>query len=109
MLYAKVTPSAQFIKQVTPFSSVTETAEYFTAIARPYAAGTPTTNFEVIFGNVMTNDTENSQSFVRVFASSITLTAEELINWGTNDTVMLSAVANKLGATASDFITIDRD
>ena len=107
MLYAKVTPVAQVVKQVNPFNTSTTTADHVGVTARPYALGASQVNFEVVFGNIVTNN--NVQEFKQLTSSSVILTAAELANWGTDDTVALTAVVTKLNsaATLSDFITIE--
>ena len=37
---------------------------------------------------------------------SPTINAVELANWGTNDTVVLTDIATKIGTTATEFIEI---
>jgi len=51
MLIAKINPVATFTSQDEPFAQPTVvTADYLTALARPYVAGAFETNFEIQFG-----------------------------------------------------------
>ena len=107
MLYGKITPVAQIIKQVTPFSSTTIEAHYMTALARPYGIGSTKVNFEVVFGNTKTNENDEVVGFERLNSYQVTLEGSELSTWGTDDTIILQIIASKLNVSVSDFITIN--
>lgn len=109
MLVSKIKPAAKKVIEVTPFSSTTQELNYMTAIARPYTPGAEITNFQVQFGNLSTNSEGVVESFFNQMNTQISLTKEELVNWGTNDEVLLSIVATKLGVTATEFIEVPRD
>ena len=102
MLYAKINPTAIVYTQINPFSGITTIADYMTVIARPYGVGASQINFEVVYGTIDII----SNKFNRLTSSNITMSESEIINWGTDDTVILSLIATKLGITASDFINI---
>jgi hypothetical protein len=106
MLLAKINPSAEKITEVTPFSSVTTSLDYMTAIARPYVAGATQTNFAIEFGNVTKVDGV-ATSFQSQTQSNLTLTSEELSSWGTNDEVLLTIVASKLGVAVEGYENVD--
>lgn len=104
MLVAKINPSASFAKQENPFSSTTLTADSVTVLARPYLLGANEVNFEVVFGNV-TPAVEAAEGveakpaqFQQVANHMVTLTKDELSNWGTDDLAAMEAVVTKLGA-----------
>lgn len=119
MLLAKISPAATFTSQDGPFAQPTvKTAEYLTAAARPYVAGAAQTNFEVVFGNY-TPAVEavpasegvpavqaQPASFDRIQSSQVVLSAEELASWGLDDSVLLGAVASKLGTSVVETVTI---
>lgn len=120
MLLAKINPAASFTSQSGPFTaSETITADYLTALARPYIAGASQTNFEVLFGTytpavagVEASEgveavNEQPAKFNHIQSSQVILTAEELANWGTDDSVLLSAVASKLGTSVVSTATVD--
>jgi hypothetical protein len=110
MLIGQITPAASIVKQDNPMDApVTITADYFTAIARPYRAGAASTNFEVQFGTVTKDDKGVATSFQQQGRGQVTLTSADLSNWGTDDSVLLSAIAVALKATASNFVTIEGD
>lgn len=108
MLLAKISPAATFTSQDGPFAQPTiVTAEYLTAVARPYVAGAAKTNFEVRFGTY-TSATESAPSrFISISSSQLTLSAEELASWGTDDSVLLGAIASKLGTTVVETVTVE--
>jgi hypothetical protein len=107
MLYGKITPVAQIVKQVTPFESTTIEANYMTALARPYGIGATKVNFEVLFGNTKINENNEVIGFERISSYRVVLEGSELSSWGTDDTVVLQTIASKLNVTASNFITIN--
>ena len=119
MLYAKINPKATFMKETGPFTQATSfEAEYIIALARPYTPGAAETNFEVIFGNIIPEVVEvlasegvqavtgHEAHFIQVSSSQLTLTSEELKEWGLNDEILLSTICNKLGTAASEFTSI---
>jgi hypothetical protein len=109
MLYGKITPAAQIVTQVTPFTSTTTDANYMTALARPYGIGSTKVNFEVVFGNTKINENDEVIGFDRLSSYQVVLEGSELSNWGIDDTVVLQTIATKLNVTVSDFITIDNE
>jgi hypothetical protein len=120
MLIAKINPAATFTSQSGPFvQTQTTTADYLTALARPYLVGAAKTNFEVLFGTytAAVAGVEASEGveaveaqpakFNHVQSSQVTLTSEELASWGTDDSVLLTAIASKLGTSILSTTTID--
>lgn len=111
MLIAKITPAAKQIVQTTPFETSEISAEYMAAIARPYALGASKVNFEVVFGNLVESLTrpgseEVTQQFVRVTNTNVELEGEALASWGTDDSVVLSALAGKLGTSVVSTLVV---
>lgn len=106
MLLAKINPAAEKITEVTPFSSTTTSLDYMTAIARPYVAGATQTNFVIEFGKI--NEVEGVvTSFQSGTQTNLTLTSEELSSWGTNDEVLLTIVAGKIGVAIEGYKNFD--
>jgi hypothetical protein len=103
MLVAKIIPAAQLVVQPTPFESTFVEADYMTALARPYALGATKVNFEVIYGNLVEVPVPDSDVLVKQFksvtSSQITLEGPELSSWGIDDSVVLTAIAAKVGTT----------
>jgi hypothetical protein len=109
MLYAKITPAAEKIEQVTPFSSVTQTADYMSALARPYGLGSESVNFEILFGNITFDENNQPVRFQNVLSSNLRLTEQQLQNWGTDDSVVLQQIASILGVTIESYVTVDNE
>lgn len=118
MLLAKISPNAVFTQQESPFQSTSVEAHHVTALARPYQLGGAQTNFELVFGNLISEvaAVEASEGveevhaqparFEQVSTSRVELTSEELASWGTDDKVVLEALAAKLGTTCIEFTTL---
>jgi hypothetical protein len=118
MLLAKISPNAVFTQQESPFQSTSVEAHHVTALARPYQLGGAQTHFEVVFGNLIpevaaveaSEGVEAVQgqpaTFVQVSTSRVELTSEELASWGTDDKVVLEALATKLGTSCTEFTTL---
>jgi hypothetical protein len=118
MLLAKISPNATFTQQESPFQTTSVEAHHMTALARPYQLGGAQINFEVVFGNlipevVAVEASEGVEAveaqpakFQQVSSSRIELTSEELASWGTDDKVVLEAIATKLGTTCVEFATL---
>jgi hypothetical protein len=109
MLYAKITPVAERIEQITPFSAVTQSANYMSALARPYGLGSDSVNFEVIFGNITFDENNQPVRFQNVLSNNLKLTAEQLQSWGTDDSVVLQQIASILGITIDSYAIVPND
>jgi hypothetical protein len=110
MIIAKINPPVIASTQVSPFSSLTVSCEYMATIAYEYRPDSPETNFKVMFGYLIYEDEENPTKltgFRTRYETILTLTSSELSNWGTNDEVMVSAVATKSGVSVTEFIQTD--
>ena len=106
MLLAKINPAAKKTTEVSPFSSTTITLDYMTAIARPYVAGASQTNFVIEFGAIIEEDGVVT-SFNSRTQTNLNLTSEELSSWGTNDEVLLTIIASKLGVSIEEYKTFN--
>jgi hypothetical protein len=110
MLLAKINPAATFTSQSGPFAEPTIiTADYLTALARPYVAGASKTNFEIQFGTyapAIEGEQPQPAKFNRVQSSQLVLTSEELSSWGADDSALLEAVALKLGTAIVETVEV---
>jgi hypothetical protein len=70
-----------------------------TAIARPYALGSEKVNFQVNYGNVTFDESSSVVSFQQIFNTNIMLSGSVITNWGTNDTAILTAIAELQGTS----------
>lgn len=120
MLIAKISPAATFTAQSGPFAQPEIiAADYLAAMARPYLAGAASTNFEVQFGTFIpaVQAVEASEGieavqrqparFQHIQSTQVRLSAEELANWGTDDSVLLEAIATKLGTEVVETVVVE--
>jgi len=108
MLYGKINPTAKFAQQAGPFDAPSSIeAGHIAVIANRYIAGSSKTNFQVIFGNVVIDETISK--FKEISSSSVELTSEELSTWGTDDKILLNLVANKIGTICEEFGTVKQN
>jgi hypothetical protein len=111
MLLAKINPAATFTSQSGPFAEPTIiTADYLTALARPYLAGASKTNFEIQFGTyvpAVEGEQPQPAKFNRVQSSQLVLTSQELASWGEDDIALLDVVASKLGTSVVETTEVE--
>lgn len=98
MLVAQITPAAEHSKQINPFSSEKISCQYMFAMAGPFPLGANIVNFRIVFGTGQVVNGSLS-SFENVFISDATMTSQELGTWGTDDSVALNLIAQKIGAS----------
>lgn len=113
MLIAEISPAAQIVTEANPFSPVTTEAAYMAAIARPYALGATTVNFQVTYG-LLVPAPEGSPvgtlpSFQGLFNTSVTLSGDQISSWGIDDTIILDEIASVVGTTVVETITVQSD
>lgn len=106
MIYGKINPPAEKIDQVTPFSSVTYSADIMAVVARPYILGSNQVNFVVWFGNATVSGTTVTD-YLPIMNSNIVLSGEEITTWGTDDSKILRDIAVKLGTSVTDVLSGD--
>jgi hypothetical protein len=98
MIYAEISPAANKVEQITPFSSVTSTANYMIAFARQYVLGADKVTFNVVYGTPQLVD-GRIVGFNGIITNEVILESSELSSWGTDDAVVFSQIANKIGVT----------
>jgi hypothetical protein len=105
MLLAKISPAANFVSSANPFGTpTTVTADYMTVSARPYQVGSSKTNFDVSYLQATLDGTGKVTSIQNVGRASLQLTAADLATWGTDDSVLLSIVAAKVGTAVQSTV-----
>jgi len=109
MLYAKIEPTAKINKKDNPFISSTREVNYMTVVARPYAAGSSIVNFEIQFGELQYDYEQNITGFELVSSMNTSLTRDELSTWGTDDSVLLTLIATKIGTNAISFYEVSEN
>lgn len=102
MLYAKISPAAEVAVQDGPFSTKVESLEFVTISVMNYTPGSESTAFIVKYGKP-----EFRNNFLLGFNApynqSLTLTAEQLSTWGTDDTSLFEIVAENQGFEIVEF------
>lgn len=104
MIFGKINPAAQIVKQTAPFEQQTIIAEWITAIARPYILGSTSVSFQVNYGNLITDPQGDVTGFNSLFNDSAVLTSAVISNWGTDDAFILNAIAEQKGTTVTETI-----
>ena len=111
MLIAQISPAAQIVTETNPFAPATTEAAYMAVIARPYALGTTTVNFQVTYGTLTPAPEDSAAgtlpSFQGLFNTYITLSGDQLTAWGIDDTVILNEIATVVGTEIVETITVD--
>jgi hypothetical protein len=103
MIIAEITPTAQQIKTITPFSSETINLTHMKVVCFNYIPGSDTNIFTAQFGVPIIDSKGVMTNITRGGSEGIVLTQSELSTWGVNDESLLSIVANKLGLTILSF------
>jgi hypothetical protein len=120
MLVATINPPAKKVVQSTPFSSTELTANQMivkcTQLVIGGAAGSNSdiTRFEARFGTVAyeknPDGTNGNAIFNTLVIHSTSFTQQELANWGTDDTIIFTLIAQQLGIsviTTEDIPTLN--
>jgi len=107
MLFGKISPAAQSVSQESPFLTTTKTCDFMTAIARPYALGASEVNFQIVYGTGTINGS-SLENFQNLINGEVTLTSAELASWGTDDSLVLGVIAQKIGTTVEATYTGSR-
>lgn len=106
MLFAKISPEAEIVKQTTPFAHDIKNCEYMTASANPYTLGSSETYFTIFFGNFNVQPTDGSPAlpiFEVVYSTTIKLSADELAAWGTDDREALTVISDAINTTITEY------
>ena len=116
MLAAKISPKAKKVMQVSPLETKEFTADYMSAKCTKLIIGggsshNDNTEFSLRFFNVK-YDTNPDGSQGRaimdiIMVHNVTFSQTELANWGTDDSIVLDLVAQKLGFTILSKDTLD--
>jgi hypothetical protein len=107
MLLAKINPPAKITTQDSPFSQPTETvAEYMRVFVDRYLMGSPAARFNVSFGLLVPNGI-NRFEFRPIHVQSVLLEGTELDDWGTDDTVIFTKVADKIGISVTETVDLN--
>lgn len=105
MLLGKLATPALKVFQNGAFGTTTANANYMVVCAQRFVIGEDKTSFELRFGNIIIeNDQERFDLLLR---ENLEMTSVELATWGTDDSVLLDLIANKLGTTITEKVQKD--
>jgi len=98
MIFGKINPVISIAQQSTLFNPTPSfvTGSYITAVANQYALGANQVNFRVFYGNC-TFESGSVVSFQTVYADNVVLSGSAIESWGTDDSVILDAIAEAQG------------
>lgn len=105
MIYAKLKTPIQFVDQTDPLQPITKTATHVSVIAGRYELGATSATFTLRFGTLVTNDKNEITGLTQLFQVSHTLYQTDLANWGTDDTVIFTKLAQKKGFEIQEFVS----
>lgn len=107
MLVATINPPAKKLVQSTPFATTELTANQMIVkcsqlvIGGAAGSNSDQTRFEAKFGNVEyqknPDGTNGNAIFNTLLLHQTTFTQQELANWGTDDTIIFTLIAQQLG------------
>lgn len=107
MLYARINPNAIIYNMENPLNPTPVELDVFTVFAKQYGIGAKKINFEIQYGVVTIDINDKPIYFEKKISKFLRLTNEEISTWGVEDNTLLEIVANKIGTTITEFISID--
>lgn len=103
MLFGKISPQAVIPKMLSPFEQTEIVAEYITAIATPYKLGAHVVDFRVMYGNPVYNEENVVIRYDIIYETYIQLSGQQIEDWGTDDSIVLTEIATEEGTTITQF------
>lgn len=104
MLYAKISPAAQVVKQNGPFDTNITSADYMTASVNRYVMGISDAELTVSYGTPVYDEAGKLLGCNFLLGEQLKLTKEELADWGTDDAYIFNLIASKKGLTIVEII-----
>ena len=105
MLLGKLAKPAKKVYQDGAFNSTIATAEYLNITASKYVIGEDKSHFDVRFGNIIIEN--EKERFDILLREEVVMTTNELASWGTDDSVVLDLIAEKIGTTIVEKVIKD--
>lgn len=106
MLIAKLTEPVEKIYQKNGLETETVTAQYLAVSVSNYDMGATLSIFNYKIGKFENQSSSIKPYFNPVIRGSVRLTEQEFADWGTDDTVLLQIVANKLNVEIESIETL---
>lgn len=107
MIYAKINPPAKTVTNNNPINPTIVELDYMTLYLRGYGIGSKRINIEINYGNVINNIDGTPFRFDKKSSSNIFLSDVDIATWGTDDSVLLPLIAEKLGTQVIEIINLD--
>lgn len=99
MLLAIINPPAVTTQQDSPFSAPTSVeGKYMRVVAEKYELKPEKVRFNVWFGYLIPNGIDRFE-FRAIHRDSVTLTGEELADWGADDEIVFEKIAPKFNVS----------
>lgn len=107
MIFGKINPVISIATQDGLFNPSPEfiTGSYMTAVANQYPLGANQVNFRVSYGQCDFDESGAVTSFKTVYADNITLSGAAIETWGTDDSVILEAIATQQGTSVVSIVS----
>lgn len=98
MIFGQINPVISIATQDSLFNPSPEfiTGSYITAVANQYGLGANQVNFRVSYGNCVF-ESGSVVGFKTVYADNVVLSGSAIETWGTDDSVILEAIAEAQG------------
>lgn len=103
MILGKINPVIKLANQIDNFTYTEVTGSYIGAVAERYILGDEGARFEVFFGNLEQKD--GKTKFNVLTRQGIQLSAEDIANWGTDDSVVLKKIAELSGTAVTQVVS----
>lgn len=96
-LLAKINPPLYRVEQTEQFGQNVNwvLADYMLVKANPYVLGSNSVDFSVSFVQYLTD--EDTTSIKTIHRDRVSLSGEEIEDWGTDDTTIFSSIADHFG------------
>lgn len=107
VLLAKINPAAEVPVMTSPFQYEVKVADYITAVADQYRLGASQATFNIRYGSVTLDEAGEIKSFETLLTDRIVLEGADIADWGTDDSIVLTKICEKLGTEAVEFVEVN--
>jgi hypothetical protein len=106
MIFGQINPVLSIVKQDTLFNPAPEftTGSFVTAVANRYVVGANKVNFRVMYGECVF-ESGSVVEFKTIHTDNVELSGEAIETWGTDDSVILEAIAELQGTSVVGIVS----
>ena len=106
MIFGQIDPVLSIVKQDTLFNPAPEfiTGSFVTAIANQYVVGANKVTFRVMYGECVF-ESGSVVNFKTIHADNVVLSGSAIETWGTDDSVILEAIAELQGTAVVGLVS----